>query len=187
MRCLQSLSLKPPPGRLIPASRPRLPPLYCSPAALPMATEEYLNKFVANGKRYHELPDRFRQTVSEDDWRRRWVLVLLPKPRAARRAPQTAHLPASFDLHPTPRALASPPLPSFPQGQGFLHRPRLQLGGQRGQHRLSGAGLLRGADEALPGPEAGGCGRGCSRRRGRERGMELAGGRLIDDAHGRLC
>lgn len=36
-----------------------------------MATEEYLNKFIANGKRYQELPDRFRQTVTEDDWKRR--------------------------------------------------------------------------------------------------------------------
>lgn len=36
-----------------------------------MATEEYLAKFIANGKRYHELPDRFRLSVSEEDWRRR--------------------------------------------------------------------------------------------------------------------
>ena len=43
-----------------------------------MATEEYLNKFIAVGKRYQELPDRFRQTLSEDDWRRRWVLALPP-------------------------------------------------------------------------------------------------------------
>lgn len=43
-----------------------------SPAAAPMATEEYLSKFIASGKRYHELPDRFRLTVSEEEWRRRW-------------------------------------------------------------------------------------------------------------------
>lgn len=36
-----------------------------------MATEEYLHKFIASGKRFHELPERFRQTVSEEDWRRR--------------------------------------------------------------------------------------------------------------------
>lgn len=36
-----------------------------------MATEEYLSKFIASGKRYHELPDRFRLTVSEEEWRRR--------------------------------------------------------------------------------------------------------------------
>ncbi len=39
-----------------------------------MATEEYLNKFIAGGKRYAELPDRFKLTVTEEDWRRRWVL-----------------------------------------------------------------------------------------------------------------
>lgn len=38
--------------------------------------EEYLNKFIAAGKRYGELPDRFRLSVSEEDWRRRWVSVL---------------------------------------------------------------------------------------------------------------
>ena len=36
-----------------------------------MATEEYLNKFIAAGKVYGELPDRFRQGVFEDDWRRK--------------------------------------------------------------------------------------------------------------------
>ncbi|PSC69009.1 puromycin-sensitive aminopeptidase isoform X1 [Micractinium conductrix] len=36
-----------------------------------MATEEYLARFIAGGKRYQELPDRFRATVPEDEWRRR--------------------------------------------------------------------------------------------------------------------
>ncbi|KAI3436452.1 hypothetical protein D9Q98_005869 [Chlorella vulgaris] len=36
-----------------------------------MATEEYLTKSIASGKRYHELPDRFRQAVPEEDWKRR--------------------------------------------------------------------------------------------------------------------
>jgi hypothetical protein len=98
-----------------------------------MATEECLNKFIANGKRYHDLPDRFRQTVSEDDWRRRWVLLRCP-PRAlaaaARRAPPIAHLPASLShslTHSLPSPLHHLPLP--PQGQRLLHRPRVQLGG----------------------------------------------------------
>ena len=77
-----------------------------------MATEEYLNKFIANGKRYHELPDRFRQTVTEDDWRRRWVLLRCP-PRAlaaaARRAPPIAHLPASLSHSLTHVFPPSPP------------------------------------------------------------------------------
>lgn len=38
-----------------------------------MATEEYLFRFLEQGKRYEDLPPRFRQTLTEDDWRRKWV------------------------------------------------------------------------------------------------------------------
>ncbi|RMZ53760.1 hypothetical protein APUTEX25_003899 [Auxenochlorella protothecoides] len=36
-----------------------------------MATEEYLFRFLEQGKRYEDLPPRFRQTLTEDDWRRK--------------------------------------------------------------------------------------------------------------------
>ena len=36
-----------------------------------MATEEYLVKLMEAGKRYDELPPRFKLTVSEEEWRRK--------------------------------------------------------------------------------------------------------------------
>lgn len=60
-----------------------------------MATEEYLSKFIASGKRYHELPDRFRVTVSEEEWRRRYVQHVSAAGQGAhngrRDGPQSVH------------------------------------------------------------------------------------------------
>ena len=36
-----------------------------------MATSEYLDRYIAAGKTYNELPSRFKVTTSEDDWRRK--------------------------------------------------------------------------------------------------------------------
>lgn len=39
-----------------------------------MATEEYLLRFLEKGRRYEDLPPRFKQTLSEEEWRRKCVL-----------------------------------------------------------------------------------------------------------------
>lgn len=36
-----------------------------------MATEEYLHRFLEQGKRYEDLPTRFRQALPEEEWRRK--------------------------------------------------------------------------------------------------------------------
>lgn len=36
-----------------------------------MATEEYLHRYMEQGKRYEELPARFKLTTSEEDWKRK--------------------------------------------------------------------------------------------------------------------
>ena len=36
-----------------------------------MATEEYLSRLIEAGKRYEDLPQRFKLTVSEEEWRRK--------------------------------------------------------------------------------------------------------------------